>query len=105
MELKKEVCLVFLLLFLCMPLISPVYAADPDPTIDEIKAPLDKIYSLVQGIVSIVAILVITGAGIMYMTSGNNLQSRDNAKHMLTYAVVGLALIWVAPSLVNFLTI
>ncbi len=72
--------------------------------IKDITAPIDKIYDLAKGIISILGILAITGAGAMYMFSGSNIQSRENAKSMVTYAIVGLVLVWIAPLIVNYLT-
>jgi hypothetical protein len=73
-------------------------------TVADITAPIMKIYDLIKGIVSIVGIIAITGAGAMYMLSGSNIQNRENAKSMVSYAVIGLVLVWVAPLLVGYLT-
>ncbi len=73
-------------------------------TIDEITAPVNKIYDLVKAIVSVLGIIAITVAGAMYMFSGNNIESRESAKSMVSYAVVGLVLVWVAPLVVSYLT-
>ncbi|VVB76117.1 TrbC/VIRB2 family protein [uncultured archaeon] len=72
--------------------------------VNDITAPINKIYDLIKGIVSIVGIIAITIAGAMYMMSGSNIQSRENAKNMVSYALVGLVLVWVAPLIVSFLT-
>lgn len=73
-------------------------------TVDDIKAPINKIYDLAKGIVSVLGIIAITVAGAMYMFSGSNIESRENAKSMVSYAVVGLVLVWVAPLVVSYLT-
>ena len=73
-------------------------------SIGEITAPINKIYDLVKNVVSILGIIAITIAGAIYMFSGNNIQTRESAKSMVSYAVVGLVLVWVAPLLVNYLT-
>ena len=70
----------------------------------DIKAPILKIYELMKGVISVLGIIAITGAGAMYMYSGSNIQSRENAKSMVSYAVVGLVLVWVAPIVVDYLT-
>src|SRR3989344_5192130 len=72
--------------------------------VDDITAPVTKIYDLIKNVVSVLGIIAITVAGAMYMFSGSNIQSRENAKGMVSYAVVGLVLVWVAPLMVNFLT-
>jgi len=82
---------------------SPVALAQ-DADVDRITEPITKIYDLIKTIVSVLGIIAITVAGALYMFSGSNIQSRDNAKSMVSYAVVGLVLVWVAPLLVNYLT-
>lgn len=73
-------------------------------TVDDIVEPISKIYDLVKGVVSVLGIIAITIAGAYYMFSGSNIQARENAKSMVSYSVVGLVLVWVAPLIVNFLT-
>ena len=73
-------------------------------SINDVTAPINKIYDLVKAIVSIVGIIAITVAGAMYMMSGSNIQNRENAKNMVSYAIVGLVLVWMAPVLVGYLT-
>lgn len=72
-------------------------------TVQEITAPINKIYDLIKGVVSILGIIAITVAGAMYMFSGDNIEKRENAKSMVSYAVIGLVLVWVAPLVVNYL--
>jgi|SRR3989344_5823541 len=84
-------------------LLAPIVLA-ADTTVNDITAPVNKIYDLVKGIVSVLGIIAITVAGAMYMFSGSNIQSREAAKSMVSYAVIGLVLVWVAPLMVNFLT-
>ncbi len=71
---------------------------------DDIKAPITKIYDLMKVIVSVLGMIAITAAGAMYMFSGSNIQARESAKSMVSYAVVGLVLVWVAPLVVDYLT-
>jgi len=92
-----------ILLFSALLLIAPmVFAADGD--IEAIMEPLNKIYELVTQIITVVAVLAITYAGIKFMFSGDNIQEREGAKHMVAYCIAGLVVIWVAPLLVDFLT-
>jgi type IV secretory pathway VirB2 component (pilin) len=70
----------------------------------DITAPITKIYDLIKGIVSILGIIAITVAGAMYMFSGSNIQSREAAKGMVSYAIIGLVLVWIAPLMVGYLT-
>lgn len=72
--------------------------------VDKIKEPITKIYDLMKSVISVLGIIAITAAGAMYMFSGGNIETRENAKGMVSYAVVGLVLVWVAPLVVNYLT-
>ena len=72
--------------------------------VGEITAPINKIYDLLKAVISILGIIAITVAGAMYMFSGSNIQSRESAKSMVSYAIIGLVLVWVAPLVVNYLT-
>lgn len=93
----------FLALLSIFLLVSPLaFAAEGD--IESITEPIMKIYDLIKAVVSILGIIAITVAGALYMFSGGNIQSRENAKMMVSYAVVGLVLVWVAPLLVSYLT-
>ena len=74
-------------------------------SVSDITAPINRIYDLIKGIVSVVGIIAITVAGAMYMISGSNIQNRENAKNMVSYAIVGLVLVWVAPLIVSYLTV
>lgn len=74
-------------------------------SVADITEPITKIYDLIKSIVSIVGIIALTVAGAMYMFSGSNIQNRENAKSMVSYAVIGLVLVWVAPLMVSYLTV
>jgi len=73
-------------------------------SVSDVTAPITKIYDLIKGVVSVIGIIAITIAGAMYMFSGSNIQSRENAKNMVSYAIVGLVLVWIAPVMVGYLT-
>ena len=72
--------------------------------VSEITEPITRIYDLIKAVVSILGIIAITVAGAYYMFSGSNIQARENAKSMVSYAIVGLVLVWVAPLMVGYLT-
>lgn len=93
---KKILAIFFVLLIM-----SPVVFADG---IDDILEPITKIYDLIKGVVSVLGIIAITIAGAIHMFSGSNLQSRESAKSMVSYSIVGLVLVWVAPLVVTYLT-
>ena len=71
-------------------------------TFDKILQPVLKIYNLVKYVATAIAVIVMLFAGITYMTSGGDPKKRDTAKHMATYVVIGLIVIWAAPLVVNF---
>lgn len=91
------------LALIALLLVLPVAFADGD--MDAIMEPINKIYDLIKNMISVVAILAITFAGIKYMFSGDNVAAREGAKSMLTYAVIGIVVIWVAPPLVNYIMV
>ncbi len=94
----KKIISILVLVLLLVPV---VFAAG----VEEITEPLDKIYDLIKGVISVIAIIAITIAGARFMFSGDNIQSREGAKSMVSYAVIGLVIVWVAPLLVNYLTV
>jgi len=105
---KKFYALVFLGLLL-LPL--AVLAADFNSTItpeeqatfDQILAPVMKIYNFVKYAATVLAVVFIVFAGITFISSGNDQAKREQAKMMITYIVIGLIVIWVAPLIVQFL--
>ena len=70
---------------------------------DEILTPVMKIYNLIKYTASVIAVIALLFAGISYMMSGNDVRKRDTSKHMATYVVIGLFIIWAAPYVVNLL--
>ena len=85
-------------------LLSVFAFADDAQQIEKIKEPINKIYGLMKSVISVLGIIAITAAGALYMFSGNNIEQREKAKGMVSYAVVGLVLVWVAPMVVSYLT-
>lgn len=74
-------------------------------TIPQITQPLTSIYDLIKAAVSVLGIIAITIAGAMYMFSGGNVGQREQAKSMVSYSIIGLVLVWVAPLIVSYLTV
>ena len=72
-------------------------------TFDKILEPVLKVYNLVKYAARIIAVLVLLFAGINYMISGSDPRKRDQSKNMAMYVVVGLIVIWAAPTVVNFI--
>jgi FtsH-binding integral membrane protein len=92
------------IIFLAMILLAGFCLAETTSEVEKIKEPITKIYDLMKAIISVLGVIAITAAGAMYMLSGNNIQTRENAKSMVSYAIIGLVLVWVAPLIVNYLT-
>jgi hypothetical protein len=63
---------------------------------------LTSILNVVFGILGAISVLVITIAGIQFMTSGGEPQKVANAKNTIIYALVGLAVAIFAAVIVNF---
>jgi len=100
--------LVFLLSLIALQFVNAVDfdqdISDQDKeTFDEILEPVMKIYNLVKYSATVLAVLVLLFAGLTYMTAGSNPAKREQAKDMVTYVVIGLIVIWIAPLMVNFI--
>ncbi len=68
---------------------------------DKILEPVWKVYNFVKYVATAIAAIFLVFAGIMYMTSGNDITKRDNAKNTIGYVVIGLIVIWAAPYVVQ----
>lgn len=106
---KQLLALLAMISFLVMPLVS----ADPfnqtitpedQATFDHILEPVLKIYNLVKYAATFIAVMVLLFAGVNYIMSGSDPKKRENAKSMIMYVVLGLAIIWAAPLAVQFIT-
>jgi len=90
-----------------MPLVTAVDFDEPSASekaaFDEILAPVMMIYNLVKYAASAIAGVMLLFSGITYMTSQGDPKKKETAKHMATYVVIGLLVIWIAPLAVNLL--
>ena len=99
----------FLLLlgFLLMPLVSAQFnetiSEEDKATFDQILDPVLKIYNLVKYAATFIAIIVLLLAGVNYIMSGSDPKKREGAKSMVMYVLIGLAIIWAAPLVVQFI--
>ena len=104
-------CLVFFLAFIMPMSAHVVHAVNFDTQIssqdqaafDQMLSPVMKIYNFVKYAASVVAVVVMLIAGIMFMASGSDIKKRDNAKSMAGMVIVGLLGVWIAPIGVNYL--
>lgn len=75
---------------------GPLPKADPD---------FKKIVNIILEIMGALAVLMVVIAGLRYITSGTNPDSVAAAKRMIIYSIIGLLVIALAASLVNFVLV
>jgi len=100
--------LVFLALFLSMQFVMAIefnqtLSSQDKATFDQMLSPVMKIYNLVKYSATVLAVLVLLFAGVMYITAGSDPGKREKAKNMAMYVIIGLIVIWAAPLVVNFI--
>jgi len=102
---KAIVLLSVLAFFLCMTFVQMtlVSAAGNETQYQEILQPVQNVYDFVKYAVTIIAGLVLIFAGYTFITSGSDPKKKDQAKNMIMYAVIGLAIIWAAPLIVKLI--
>jgi len=98
---KLTITPILLLLFLVLQLSLVLASSESD--FEEILQPLMTIYNLVKYAATIIAGLVMLFAGITYISSGSDPGKREKAKNMVMYVIVGLAVIWAAPFIVDLI--
>ena len=99
---KKKAIVLPLALFVAMFVLQLVLVRAADTaTYDQILQPIQAIYDLVKYAVTIIAGLVLVFAGITYIMSGSDPGKREQAKNMIMYVIIGLAVIWAAPLIVK----
>ena len=89
-----------------------VHAATIDTTVspedkakfDQMLMPVAKLYHFFEYGATLVGVIFLTIAGFHYMMSGNDIKKRETAKHTAAFAIIGLAIIWAAPTAVSLLT-
>ncbi|ODS42654.1 MAG: hypothetical protein MSIBF_04955 [Candidatus Altiarchaeales archaeon IMC4] len=100
MRLKPGVLLVFVLLALTI-----LVSAQPLPTGGIISIITDigcKILKLVQAIVGGIILAMLVWSGIKWSASASNPEGRNEAKNAVVWAIIGLTVIIVAGSVLNF---
>jgi hypothetical protein len=100
-------------LLLVTLLAAPIVLAEPDfdrdltndekEQFDEILSPVMKVYDFIKYAATIVGVLMLVFAGVTHVTSGGEQAKKQRAKNMIIGVVLGLALIWSAPLIVNAL--
>jgi type IV secretory pathway VirB2 component (pilin) len=109
---KKNLTAIFGLVFIVMLLsiqlamaieFNQTLSSQDKATFDQMLSPVMKIYNLVKYSATVLAVLVLLFAGVMYITSGSDPGKREQAKNMAMYVIIGLVVIWAAPLIVNFI--
>ena len=70
-----------------------------DRTLTRVVRNIINIFSVVVGIVAVIMIIV---AGFKYITSGGDSGNITSAKHTLVYAIIGLVVVALSQSIVQF---
>ena len=98
---RKKKALVQIALFAAMFVMQIALVSAANATYDQILQPVQAIYDLIKYSVTIIAGLVMLFAGITYITSGSDPGNREQAKNLVMYVLIGLAVIWAAPLVVK----
>lgn len=100
----------FLIIIVVMPALSVKAGINYyEPSSKDIKVynellePVFKVLNFVKYAGTIVAVLYLFMTAITFITSGNNIGIREANKSTLTFIIIGLVIIWGAPTIVNFL--
>lgn len=97
---NKKIGIVLLVLMLALP---AVLAQDVELTAEqqEAKEKLENavwvIYDIFKYVATAAGALLIAFSGLKFMSSGNDPMQRNQAKTWITYIIIGLILIWLAP--------
>ena len=107
---QRVIALIGLALFVGMMALQVVIAADFSQPIsdqdkqafDQMLEPVLRIYNFAKYTATVVAVVVLLFAGIKLLTAGGDPKKREDAKSMVMYVAIGLAIIWAAPFAVKF---
>lgn len=96
-----------LLVLIAMPLVAAQFNETISPedkaTFDQILEPVLRIYNLIKYAATFIAVIILVLAGANYIMSGSDPKKREGAKNMVMYVLIGLAIIWAAPLVVEFI--
>jgi len=73
--------------------------------INQMLAPVNRVYNAVRISSIAIATLVLLFAGILYVTSKGDVSQKERAKNMISYVVIGLLIVVIAPSVVQYLVV
>lgn len=84
----------------------PVFAEEnlPNPLGENVTiiTIIARVIKFVLGIVGVLALIMIIYGGILWMTSGGNVEQVKKGKNTLVWAILGLAIVFFAYSIVTF---
>jgi len=102
---KNKMIWVFIMVFLLTvpQLVIGMNESSSDTALTEIKNTVGRVTMLIQLIGGTIGTLVLSAGGVMFMTAGDSPEKKEQAKQVLTMAIVGLLVILIAPSIVGFI--
>ncbi len=108
MSLSKKIIIltIFTFYFLLFNFIRPIFAQEelPSPLGNlEMYQIIANAIKLVLGIVGVLALIMFIYGGILWMTSGGNVEQVKKGKNTLVWATLGLAIVFFSYSLVTFI--
>lgn len=98
---KAIVLLSVLAFFLCMTFVQITLVSAANDQYDQLLQPIQNVYDFVKYAVTVIAGLLLIFAGYTFITSGNDPKKKEEAKNMVMYVIIGLAIIWAAPLIVK----
>jgi type IV secretory pathway VirB2 component (pilin) len=109
---KRLAPTIFLLLFVAT-LFAPVVLAEIDfdselseeeeEQVDEILEPVMKIYNFIKYAATVIGVIMLVFAGVTFIMAGGDTGQKEKAKNMAVGVVIGLIVIWIAPTVVEFI--
>ena len=109
MNVVKSIIMLFSLLLLVLPFAMAEVDFDGELTeeekeeIDVILTPIMKIIRFLQYASTAICVLMFINAGITFIASGGDQAKREEAKRKAVGVVIGIIVIWTAPSVVMYL--
>lgn len=70
---------------------------------DQILSPIMKVYNFIKYAATVIGVIMLVFAGVSLITAGGDQGQKERAKNMAVGVVIGLAIIWVAPVVVNYI--
>jgi len=105
----RQLAPILFLLLLLVPIVAAEIdfdqglTQDEEDQIDEILAPVMKIYNFIKYAATVAGVIMLVFAGITFVTAGGEQAKKDKAKNMAVGVVIGLIIIWIAPLVVEFI--